>query len=90
MIHVKSFLAGLGALIVFYLFFVTVGVRLLVHRPPDLPEGVGYISGSPWAPLWLIALIALLVFAAACFGTFRKLRGWKTSRQSEEPRQGPA
>jgi hypothetical protein len=27
MIHMKSFLAGMGALIVFYLLFVTVGVR---------------------------------------------------------------
>jgi hypothetical protein len=44
MIYVRSFLAGVGALIVFYLLFVTVGVRLLVRRPPDLPEGVGYIQ----------------------------------------------
>jgi hypothetical protein len=45
MIYVKAFLAGVGALIVFYLLFITVSVRLLVHPPPDLPEGVGYIAG---------------------------------------------
>jgi hypothetical protein len=75
MIYVKSFLAGVGALIIFYSLFVTVGIRLLVRRPPDLPESVGYISNSPWVPLWLIVLIALLVFTGACFWTFRKLRG---------------
>ena len=75
MIYVKSFFAGVGALIVFCLLFLTVGGRLLVRRPPDLPEGVGYISNSPWAPLWLIMLIALFVFIGVSFWTFRKLRG---------------
>jgi hypothetical protein len=75
MIYVKSFLAGVGALIVFYLLFVTVGIRLLVRSPPDLPAGVGYISGPPWwFPSWLLALIALLVFTGACYWTFKKLR----------------
>ncbi|MGA2713410.1 MAG: hypothetical protein ABSG41_09920 [Bryobacteraceae bacterium] len=80
MIYVKSFLAGVGALIAYYFLFVTVGVRLLVHRPPDLPEGVGYISGSPWARLWTILLVALLVFTVACFWTFRKLKANRTQR----------
>lgn len=71
MIYLKSFLAGAGALIVFYLLFITIGVGLLVRRPPDLPEGVAaYISSSPLAPLWLIVLVALLVFAAVCFWAF--------------------
>jgi hypothetical protein len=80
MIYMKSFLAGMGVLIVFYLLFVTVGVRLLVHRPPDLPEGVGYISSSPWAPLWLIVLIALPVFTLPCVWTFRKLKANRRQR----------
>jgi H+/Cl- antiporter ClcA len=73
MIYLKSLLAGLGALVAFYYLFVTVGIRLLLPKPPDLPEGVGYVSNSPWVPLWLVFLIALLVFAAAYFWTFRKL-----------------
>ncbi|MBV9769916.1 MAG: hypothetical protein JOZ32_10115 [Bryobacterales bacterium] len=75
MIYVKSFLAGAGALIVFYLLVVTIGVRLLVPRPPDLPEGVSYVSNSPWVPLWAIVLVALLIFTGTCLWTFRKLRG---------------
>ena len=76
MIYVKSFLAGFCALIVFYLLFVTVGISLLVRHPPDLPNGVGYISGPPWwFPSWLIVLIAILAFAGTSFWTFRKLRG---------------
>jgi hypothetical protein len=42
-------------------------------KPPDLPEGVGYVSNSPWAPLWLILVTALLVVAAAYYWIFRKL-----------------
>jgi len=38
MIYLKSFLAGLGALIAYCFLFVTVGVRLLVPKLPDLPE----------------------------------------------------
>jgi H+/Cl- antiporter ClcA len=72
-IYVKSLLAGVGALIAFYFLFVTVGIRLLLPKPPDLPEGVGYVSNSPWVPLWVILVIALLVFAAASFWTFSKL-----------------
>jgi hypothetical protein len=80
MIYVKSLLAGLGARIAYCLLFLTVGVRLLLPNPPDLPEGVGYISNSPWVPMWLVLLVALLVFAAACFCTFRRLsraRPWQ-------------
>ncbi len=73
MIYVKSLLAGVGALTAYYILFVTVGIRLLLPTPPDLPEGVGYVSASPWVPLWLILVIALVVFAAAYYWTFRKL-----------------
>ena len=72
MIHVKGLLAGVAALLGYVVLFVTVGVRLLVPKPPDLP-GVGYVSNSPWVPSWLILVIALLVFAAVYFWTFRKL-----------------
>ncbi len=78
MIYIKSLLAGVGALIAFYLLFVTVGVRLLLPKPPDPREGVGYVSNSPWVPLWVILVVALLVFAAAYSWTFRKLS--KTSQ----------
>jgi hypothetical protein len=74
MIYVKSFLAGVCALIACYFLFVTAGVRLLVRRPPNLPEGIGYVSGSPWVPRWLILLVVLLVFTGVCFWTFRRLR----------------
>ena len=73
MIYVKSLLAGVGALIAYYFLFITVGTRLLLPMPPDLPEGAGYVSNSPWVPLWLILAIALLVFAGVYFWTFRKL-----------------
>jgi hypothetical protein len=46
---------------------------LLLSKPRDLPEGAGYISNSPWVPLWLVAVIGLLVFAVAYFWTFRRL-----------------
>jgi hypothetical protein len=75
MIWFWSFLVALAALIAYVLLFVTVGIRLLVSTPPSLPEGVGYVSNSPWIPLWLILLGALLVFAAAFYGTFRKISG---------------
>jgi H+/Cl- antiporter ClcA len=73
MIHLKSVLAGVGALIACCFLFVTAGIRLLLPKPPDLPEGVGFVSNSPWVPLWLILVIALLVFAAVYLWTFRKL-----------------
>ena len=73
MIYLKSLLAGVGALIAYYFLFVTIGIKLLLPMPPDLPDGAGYVSNSPWVPLWLILVIALLVFAAVYFWTFRKL-----------------
>jgi hypothetical protein len=73
MIYLKSLLAGMGALLAYYSLFVMVGIRLLLRMPPDLPEDSSYVSDSPWVPLWLVAVIALLVFAAVYFGTFRKL-----------------
>jgi hypothetical protein len=73
LIYLKSLLAALGALIAFYFLFVTVGIRLLLPVPPDLPEGAGYVSNSPWLPLWPILVIALLVFSGVYFWTFRKL-----------------
>jgi hypothetical protein len=81
MIYLKSFLAGVGALIAYCFLFVTIGVRLLVPKPPDLPEGVGWVASSPWVPLWLILLIGLLIFAAVYFWTFQKL-----SKASERQR----
>jgi H+/Cl- antiporter ClcA len=81
MIYVKSLLAGVAALIAYYFLFVTVGMRLLLPMPPDLPGGPGYVSSSPWVPLWLILVIALLVFAGVYFWTFREL-----SKTSQRPR----
>jgi|SRR5580704_13707958 hypothetical protein len=82
MIYLKSLLGGLGTLIAYCFLFVTVGVRLLLPKPPDLPESVGYVSNSPWVPLWLVLVIALLVFSAAYFWTFRRLSRAR-SRQRE-------
>ena len=73
MIYLKSLLAEWGALIAYYFLLVTIVFRLLVPMPLDLPEGAGYVSSSPWVPLWLVLLSALLVFAAVYFWTFRKL-----------------
>jgi len=80
MVYIKSFLAGVSALIAYYFLFITVGVRLLVRRPPNLPEGVGYISGSPWARWWMILLVALLVFTVAFLWTFRRLQANRRQR----------
>jgi drug/metabolite transporter (DMT)-like permease len=74
MLYLKSLLAGVGVFIAYYFLVVTVGARLLLPIPPDLPEGAGYVTSSPWIPLWLVLLIGLLVFAAAYFWTFRKLK----------------
>jgi len=73
MIYIKSLLAGVGAMIACYFLIVTVVIRLLVRMPFDQPEGAGYVSSSPWVPLWPVLLILPLVFAAACFWTFKKL-----------------
>jgi hypothetical protein len=58
-IYLRSFLAGIGALISFFLLFVTVGVRLFVRRPPDLPDVGGYPRPVPsmFFPSCLLALI---------------------------------
>jgi hypothetical protein len=74
MTYFNCFLTGLAALIAYVLLFVTVLIKLLLPTPPSLPEGVGYVSNSPWIPAWLILLGALLSFAAAFYWTFRKLR----------------
>jgi hypothetical protein len=81
MIYVKSLLAGLGALIAYCFLFVTVGVTLLLSKPPDLPESVGYISNSPWVPLWLVLVIATLVFAVAYFWMLRRLSRARPQRR---------
>ena len=73
MIYVKSLLAGLGTLIIYCSLLVTVGVRLLLPKPPDLTEGGGYVSNSPWVPLWVPLAIGLFASAAAYFWTFRRL-----------------
>jgi hypothetical protein len=73
MTHVKSLLAALAALVVFAALFITVGVRLLLRRPPELPDDVGYVSNSPWVPSWLIVAVPLLLFAGVYWWTYIKL-----------------
>jgi hypothetical protein len=73
MLYVKSFLAGVAALIIYMLLFATLGAKLLLPTPPSLPDGGGYISNSPWIPLWAILLGALLVAVAASFWTYRQI-----------------
>jgi hypothetical protein len=76
MIYVKSFLAGVAALIAYvllFVFIVTIFMDRLVPGPASLLDNVGYVSNSPWIPAWLIATGALLVFAAASYWTFKRL-----------------
>jgi hypothetical protein len=72
MIYVKGLLAGVAALIVYMALFAAVGVSLLVPKPPSLPDSVGYISNSPWIPLWVILVGALGVFAATAYSVLRR------------------
>ncbi len=72
MLYLKSFLTGVGALIA-YLLFVTVVVRLLVRRPPDLPEGAGYVSSSP-----MVSAMARFACRAARFCRSLRLDVQKT------------
>ena len=91
MIYLKSSLAGLGALVAYCVLFTMFGIRVLLPAPPvpkwtDLPEGVSFVSNSPWVPipLWgplAILAIGLLVFAAAYFWMFRRLRRARTQQQ---------
>jgi hypothetical protein len=86
MIYVKSFLTGLGALIAYGFLYVKfgVGVRLFLPTPtpPEghAPEGVSYVSNSPWAPvpIWGPLTIGLFLFAVGYFWMFRRLRRART------------
>jgi hypothetical protein len=88
MIYLKSSLVGLGAVVAYCVLFALFGVRLLLPAPAvpkwtDLPEGVSFSSNSRWVPipLWgplAILAIGLLVFAAAYFWMFRRLRRPRT------------
>ena len=83
MIYVKSLLAGVAALIAYYFLFITVGMRLLLPMPPDLAEGAGYVSSSPWVPLWLILVIALLCLRESTFGRLENCRRQASGHASE-------
>ena len=77
MVYVKSFLAGVAALIAYVLLMLillTVYMNRLVPRPASLPDNVGYVSNSPWIPAWLIVTGALLVFTAASGFTYKKFK----------------
>jgi uncharacterized membrane protein YqgA involved in biofilm formation len=68
MIYVKSFLAGLAALILAALLGIVVlfaRVEMLSSR-----EGIGVVVG----PGWPLVAISLLAFAAAFFWQYRRIR----------------
>ena len=67
MIYLKSFLAGLAALII----VAVVGVGVMLARVLMASrEGIGVIAG----PAWPIAAISLLAFAAGFFWQYRRNR----------------
>jgi len=80
MIYVKSLLISMAALITYVLLLVAIA-PLLVPTPASLPEGIGYVSNSPWIPMWLILGGALLVPTAAFYWTFKRI-----SRAVQPPR----
>jgi hypothetical protein len=80
MIYVKGLPAGVAALIVYMALFAVVGVSLLVPMPLSLPVSVGYISNSPWIPLWPILVGALVVFAGAAYSVLRRASRVSDSR----------
>jgi hypothetical protein len=49
MIYLKSLLAGVGALVAFYFLFVTVAIRLLLPKPPDLQR----LTAKAFQRLWV-------------------------------------
>jgi H+/Cl- antiporter ClcA len=76
MIYVKSFLAGVAALIVVALivggFFLAGPIVYLMRHQAE--GGVGVYENSPWVPLWLIPIGAALIFATASYWAFTRLR----------------
>ncbi|KAF8788245.1 Glutamate receptor 1 like protein [Argiope bruennichi] len=65
-----------GQVVYFSKTFMTFGLNLLVHKPQDMlqePSTFGPFSFlTVWpAELWLVVVLAVLVFAAACYGASR-------------------
>ena len=78
MIYVKSFLAGVAALMLTALIVVAVFFgapimallrELLTHRDEG---GVGFYVAGPWLHLWTILIVAPLIFVAAFYWAFRR------------------
>jgi hypothetical protein len=76
MIYVKSFLAGLAAVIVAALivgavFFGFPLLKLLLHRDEG---GIGVIEVGPFVHLWPFPIGASIIFAGAFYWAFRRGR----------------
>jgi uncharacterized membrane protein YqgA involved in biofilm formation len=69
MIYVKSFLAGLAALILAAL--LGIGVLFAIVQKSSSTEGVGAIAGGAGYPL---VTVSLLAFAADFFWQYRRAR----------------
>jgi hypothetical protein len=82
MIYIKCFLGGVAALVTvaLILYALVLGVPRAMELLPSGEGGIGYDVVGPGIPLWSVALVALSVFAAGFFWTFRRVRRGRLSK----------
>ncbi len=76
MIYIKSFLAGLGALIVVVATIIGLAIAApFVVEKMRSPSGggVGWVMEGPFVSIWLLLAVAALLAAAISFWTFKRL-----------------
>ena len=77
MIFVKSFLAGVAALVMaaFLIYGLAVGVpRILELTSPPLGEGGIFMYGIGPFPMWPLLVAALFIFGSGFYWSFRRAR----------------
>jgi H+/Cl- antiporter ClcA len=76
MMHLKCVLGGVAALVLVALivFALALGAPRAMELLPSGEGGVGVYEIGPWIPLWSVAVVALSVFAAGFYWTFRRVR----------------
>jgi hypothetical protein len=74
MIYVKSFLAGVAALIIAALIVVALflGAPILESLTHRTEGAVGFYVFGPWLHMWAVVICAPFIFAAAFYWAFRR------------------
>jgi hypothetical protein len=76
MMYLKCFLGGVAAvvLVALIVYALALGVPRVMELLPSGEGGMSVYEIGPWIPLWSVAVIALSVFAAGFYWTFRRVR----------------